>query len=173
MGFSRRGYWSGLPCSPPGDLPDPGIKPTSLTSSTSASVFFTTSATWEAGRNKGTPQNQTLPRPHGKVSGSCSGEVQVALGAEPTTPTHLTGRVADRVRDTQGARAGDGVNCMQHLKVSEEGLHMDRNTLGEGRRQGTVCEVVSQLLGSRQGSTQDREGGSPTRDWCWQTEQGI
>ena len=30
MGFSRQGYWSGLPCCPPGDLPDPGIKPTSL-----------------------------------------------------------------------------------------------------------------------------------------------
>ena len=29
MGFSRQEYWSGLLCSPPGDLPDPGIKPTS------------------------------------------------------------------------------------------------------------------------------------------------
>ena len=29
MGFSRQQYWSGLPCSPPGDLPDPEIKPTS------------------------------------------------------------------------------------------------------------------------------------------------
>ena len=28
MGFSRREYWSGLPCSPPGDLPNPGIEPT-------------------------------------------------------------------------------------------------------------------------------------------------
>ena len=28
MGFSRQGYWSGLPFPPPGDLPDPGIKPT-------------------------------------------------------------------------------------------------------------------------------------------------
>ena len=27
MGFSRQKYWSGLPCPPPGDLPDPGIKP--------------------------------------------------------------------------------------------------------------------------------------------------
>ena len=27
-GFSRQEYWSGLPCSPPGDLPNPGIKPT-------------------------------------------------------------------------------------------------------------------------------------------------
>ena len=27
MGFSRQEYWSGLPFPPPGDLPDPGIKP--------------------------------------------------------------------------------------------------------------------------------------------------
>ena len=27
MGFSRQEYWSGLPCPPPGDLPDPGIDP--------------------------------------------------------------------------------------------------------------------------------------------------
>ena len=27
MGFSRPEYWSGLPCPPPGGLPDPGIKP--------------------------------------------------------------------------------------------------------------------------------------------------
>ena len=29
-GFSRQEYQSGWPCPPPGDLPDPGIKPTSL-----------------------------------------------------------------------------------------------------------------------------------------------
>ena len=29
-GFSRQGYWSGLPRPLPGDLPDPGIQPTSL-----------------------------------------------------------------------------------------------------------------------------------------------
>ena len=29
MGFSRQEYWSGLPCPPPGELPDPGIKPRS------------------------------------------------------------------------------------------------------------------------------------------------
>ena len=29
MGFSRPEYWSGLPCPPPGDLPNPGIKPAS------------------------------------------------------------------------------------------------------------------------------------------------
>ena len=31
MGFSRQEYWSGLPCPPPVDLPDPGIKPGSPT----------------------------------------------------------------------------------------------------------------------------------------------
>ena len=31
MGFSGQGYWSGLPCPPPGDLPNPGIEPRSPT----------------------------------------------------------------------------------------------------------------------------------------------
>ena len=30
MGFFRQEYWSRLPCPPPGDLPDLGMKPTSL-----------------------------------------------------------------------------------------------------------------------------------------------
>ena len=29
MGFFRQEYWSGLPCPPLGDLPDPGIELTS------------------------------------------------------------------------------------------------------------------------------------------------
>ena len=49
MEFSKQEYWSGLPC-PPGDLPDPGIKPVSLTSPELAGEFFTTSAVWEAQR---------------------------------------------------------------------------------------------------------------------------
>ena len=32
MGFSRQEYWSSLLCPPPGDLPNPGIKPLSLAS---------------------------------------------------------------------------------------------------------------------------------------------
>ena len=45
MGFSRQEYQSGLPCPPPGDLPDPGdpgIEHCLLLSG----GFFTTSATW-------------------------------------------------------------------------------------------------------------------------------
>ena len=40
MGFSRQKYWSRLPFSLPGDLPDPGIK---LMSPALAGGFFTTS----------------------------------------------------------------------------------------------------------------------------------
>ena len=42
VGFSRQECWSGLSCPSPGDLPDPGIEPTSLVSPASAGGFFTT-----------------------------------------------------------------------------------------------------------------------------------
>ena len=45
MGFSRNRYQSGLPFTPPGDLPNPQIEPTSLISPALAGGFFTTSAT--------------------------------------------------------------------------------------------------------------------------------
>ena len=48
MGFSRQEYWSGLPCPPPWDLPNPGMERVSLTSPALAGGFFTTSTTWEA-----------------------------------------------------------------------------------------------------------------------------
>ena len=45
--FSRQEYQSGLPYLPPGDLPNPGIKPISLMSPELADGFFTTSTTSE------------------------------------------------------------------------------------------------------------------------------
>ena len=48
MKFSRPECWSGLPCPPPGDLPNPGIKPVVLRSCALAGGFFTTSTTGEA-----------------------------------------------------------------------------------------------------------------------------
>ena len=46
--LSRQEYWSGLPCPPQGNFPDPGIELTSLLSPVLASEFFTISAIWEA-----------------------------------------------------------------------------------------------------------------------------
>ena len=48
--FPRQEYRSGLPFPSPGDLPDPGIKPTSFISPALADGFFTTSTTWDAHR---------------------------------------------------------------------------------------------------------------------------
>ena len=44
MGFSRQEYWRGLPCPPPGDLSDSGIKHASLKSLALASTI----TAWEA-----------------------------------------------------------------------------------------------------------------------------
>ena len=60
MGFPRQQQWSGLPFPPPGDLPDPGIEPTSLTSPALAGRIFTTSATWEATYWIGAPRESPL-----------------------------------------------------------------------------------------------------------------
>ena len=46
MGFSRQEYWSGLPCPPPGDLPNPGIN--GAQASHIAGGFFIVWATREA-----------------------------------------------------------------------------------------------------------------------------
>ena len=48
MGFSKPEYWSGLPCPPPRDLPNPEIESESLMFPALAGEFFITSATWEA-----------------------------------------------------------------------------------------------------------------------------
>ena len=52
MAFSRQEYWSGLPFPSPGDLPYPGIKPTS---SALAGGFFTTEP-------PGKPYKQLFPQ---------------------------------------------------------------------------------------------------------------
>ena len=47
IGFSHQEYWSELPFPILGDLPNPGIKHTSLVSPELAGRFLTTSSSWE------------------------------------------------------------------------------------------------------------------------------
>ena len=56
MGFSRQEYWSDLLFPSLGDLPDPGIEPTSLASPALASGFFASGTTWEAPLTTGIPE---------------------------------------------------------------------------------------------------------------------
>ena len=52
MEFSRQEHWSGLPFPPPEDIPNPGIKPTSLALTSLAGRFLTTA-----------PPGKLLPSP--------------------------------------------------------------------------------------------------------------
>ena len=54
MGFSRKEHWSGLPCPPPGNLPDPRIRAKSLMPPASEGGFFTISGIWEDQKVEGT-----------------------------------------------------------------------------------------------------------------------
>ena len=47
MEFSRQEYWSELPFSPPGDLPDPGIEAISPASPALTGRFFMTVPSWK------------------------------------------------------------------------------------------------------------------------------
>ena len=56
MGFSRQEYWSGLPCSPPRDLPDSGMEPMSLCL-----------LHWQAGSLPLAPPGKPSPPPYGNA----------------------------------------------------------------------------------------------------------
>ena len=82
--FSRQEYYRRLLFPTPGDLPDPGIKPKSLTSPVLGGGFFTTGTTWEVpltGRVKAgycpqsvdTPAREVSRRETGQTGRSISG----------------------------------------------------------------------------------------------------
>ena len=63
MGFFGQEHWSGVPFSPPGDLPDPGIE---LESPALAGVFFTTEP----------PGKPLSSLTRDKIQASCSGSME-------------------------------------------------------------------------------------------------
>ena len=80
VGFSRQEYWHGLPCPPPGDLPNPGIKPASPRSPALAGGFFPTNATWEATTScMMWPKKKKIKKKWNLVAGACV----VYSGAHP------------------------------------------------------------------------------------------
>ena len=70
MGFSRQECWSGLPFPSPGDLPNPGIEPTSPMSLALAGEFFTTGWAYHWGRPRAGDMSWAVGREaEGKVCG--------------------------------------------------------------------------------------------------------
>ena len=62
--FSRQEYWSGLPCPPPGDLPDPEIEPETFLQGMSPALaggFFTTNTKWGCARSLSRVQPFVIP----------------------------------------------------------------------------------------------------------------
>ena len=76
MGFSRQEYCSGLPCPPPGDLPDPGIQPASPKPPALAGRVFTTSIAWEAQTHIWRANNKALWK-HKQLLDLSRGHVEV------------------------------------------------------------------------------------------------
>ena len=62
-GFPSQEHWSGLPCPPPGDPPDPRIEPRSLLSPAFPGKFFTMNATWEDPTTLYSPTSGFLTKP--------------------------------------------------------------------------------------------------------------
>ena len=94
MGFSRQEYRSGLSFPPPGDLPNPGLKPGSPAL---AGRFFTVWVTREALPGKGTIGEVQILYPDSIASVS-QGHVQQASWPWPMTLTFLNGGLGWRPR---------------------------------------------------------------------------
>ena len=62
VGFPRQENWSGLPFPSLGELPDPGMEPTSPASPALAGGFFTHRGTWEAHHPTGCPKTSSGSR---------------------------------------------------------------------------------------------------------------
>ena len=107
-GFSRQEYWSGLPSPPPGDLPNGGIEPTSLTSPALASGFFTTSATWEFLKGR-------LPHPTSKSNHSQLNRSESKLFPLNACPTHSLSLCTDPTTPTEARRIRRGCLTKGHV----------------------------------------------------------
>ena len=114
MGFFRQDCWSGLLCSPPGYLPDPGIKPKSLMSRALAGGLFTTSATREAPEvTKGSivlGARQALSRLLRSLQGAVFLQSQPHIGAHPEDDVLVHYREAESQEDWVRAQ---GMLCLE------------------------------------------------------------
>ena len=109
MGFPRQEYWIGLPCSPPRNLPDLGMEPTSPVSATLAGRFFTTGPPVR-------PHGQVLTQPssfclyRSQACGDHHGlwNHDVPLIEEGLEPGHRMGTSAKRLSIHAWEGLGDG-----------------------------------------------------------------
>ena len=83
MGFSRHEYWSELPFSPPGDLPNPGIEPGSPAL---AGRLFTTEPPGGLNKQK---ENKTEELTPSEARQTKALEMEAEKGLRPSVPQHV------------------------------------------------------------------------------------
>ena len=156
MGFSRQGYWSGLPCPPPGELPHLGIEPASLKPPASVGSVFTTSATWKRHQ---TASRRRLPLTWDHRVAATRAQ-KVANGPPPcTSPSRASGGCEGHRRacvSEQSCKASPGAqhSCRTSSIVSElwiiyrtgtHGLHIPKE-----KNPGQASGLVHTALGTQE-----------------------
>ena len=122
MGFSRQEYWSGLPCSPPGDFPDPGIELTSPTAPALQEISLLLKHRGSPGIN-GTPPN---PYPPGPVNGTLFGVrvfadvVKMKPSCLALIPIRLMSLQGETILDTGRRLCDDGAESVETWPQAQE-----------------------------------------------------
>ena len=174
MGFFQQEYWSGLPFPSPADLPNPGIEPVSLMSSTTAGRFFTTSATWEA---LGPTRLTSRWRTWDSISRSV-GSHWWALSMKPTVKGGHSGGVDGELEAVvhRSELARQGASCASQLHAQSWCWEQDFGHSGNvyttaiGKhfksRFSLIREPIAKYWPS--GTT-----GSSGQGWWWEDELGT
>ena len=152
--------WSGLPCLPRGDLPDPGIEAESPVSPASAGRFFTTSTTWGPVMTSSDPA--TVPQREPKTSKSPDAETG-PVWPEPAHP-HTAGLWVELDRLGAHAWAESAETCEQSVR----GAGSPNDTCGvtagfvTWSRAGLDCHLLHELpwqLGGKESAYNARNLG--------------
>ena len=108
MGFSRQEYWSGLPCPPPGDLPNPGIKP----------------------RYPALQETDSFPsEPPGKPKNTGVGSLSLLQGIFPTQESNLGLLHCRRILYQLSYQGSPSISCTpKHVGMSWHNHHSVQNS---------------------------------------------
>ena len=131
--FSRQEQWSGLPCPPPGDLPDAGLEHVShvCMRTALAGEFFTTSTTWEAqngrvrykfkGKNSKEEKGITLMSTQGNQVDIAAAAAKLLQSCLTLQPHRWQLTRLPRPWDSPGKNTRVGCHCLlQCMKVKSE-----------------------------------------------------
>ena len=134
MGFSGQEHWSGLPCPPPGDLPNPGTEPVSHVSCVSRRVLYHL-------RHPGSP---TAARTHGWLCNRpCFPQ---GLGERRDAPA-LSGATGDASSRARSCRPVGGEGSPQdlagHFRSRPQTLRRCRSLLHWRQREGASYSVTN------------------------------